>query len=97
MESVESLKEKLFLNKKNGWEGKSEQEKKEIFKFSDEYMYYLNNGKTEKEIVETSKEILKKNGFKNIYDCSELHFGDKVYFENRDRKLLLEKNLQKMV
>ncbi len=87
MESVESLKEKLFLNKKNGWEGKTEEEKKEIFKFSDEYMYYLNNGKTEKEIVETSKEILKKNGFKNIYDCSELHFGDKVYFENRDRNI----------
>ena len=38
MESVESLKEKLFLNKKNGWEGKTEEEKKEIFKFSDEYM-----------------------------------------------------------
>lgn len=83
----ESLKEKLFLNKKNGWIGKTEDEKKEIFKFSDEYMYYLNNGKTEKEIVEISKDILLKNGFRDISEYNELHAGDKVFFENRQRNL----------
>ena len=76
----ESLKEKLFLNKKNGWIGKTEDEKKEIFKFSDEYMYYLNNGKTE-------KDILLKNGFRDISEYNELHAGDKVFFENRQRNL----------
>lgn len=83
----ESLKEKLFLNKKNGWIGKTEDERKEIFKFSDEYMYYLNNGKTEKEIVEISKDILLKNGFRDISEYNELHAGDKVFFENRQRNL----------
>ena len=38
----EVLKEKLFNNKENGWEGLSEEERKEIFKFADEYMFYLN-------------------------------------------------------
>ena len=49
MSEAEELKERLFLNKQNGWSGKSTEEKDEIFRFSDEYMYYLNNGKTEKE------------------------------------------------
>ena len=84
---VESLKEKLFLNKKNGWETVSEEEKKQIFDFSEDYMNYLNNGKTEKEIIENSKDILIKNGFKNIYECTELHSGDRVYFENRARNI----------
>ena len=60
----EILKEKLFNSKKSGWNGLSEEENKNIFKFSDEYMFYLNQAKTEKEIVSFSKEILLKNDFK---------------------------------
>ena len=70
MSEAEELKERLFLNKQNGWSGKSTEEKDEIFRFSDEYMYYLNNGKTEKEIVEISKEILMKNGFRDISEMN---------------------------
>ena len=46
----EDLKERLFLNKKNGWLERTDEEKNDIFKFADEYIYYLNKGKTEKEI-----------------------------------------------
>ena len=35
MSETEELKERLFLNKKNGWSGKSTEEKDEIFKFAD--------------------------------------------------------------
>ena len=56
-----ALKEKLFNLKKSGWEKLSDEELSEIFKFADEYMYYLNSSKTEKEIVQNSKEILLKN------------------------------------
>ena len=87
MSETEELKERLFFNKKNGWSGKSTEEKDEIFRFADEYMYYLNNGKTEKEIVEISKEILMKNGFRDISEMNELRAGDKVFFINRDRNL----------
>ena len=82
MSETEELKERLFLNKQNGWSGKSTEEKDEIFRFADEYMYYLNNGKTEKEIVEISKEILIKNGFRDISEMNEsdigLDLGDKT-------------------
>ena len=50
-------------------------------------MYYLNSSKTEKEIVQTSKEILIKNGFVDISEKSELKPGDKVFFVNRNRSL----------
>jgi aspartyl aminopeptidase len=84
---TELLKEKLFLNKKVGWTESTEEEKQNIFRFSEDYMYYLNKGKTEKEIIENSKDILIKNGFRDISEFEELHPGDKIYFVNRSRNI----------
>ena len=85
----EVLKEKLFNNKKNGWVGLSEEDNKNIFKFSDEYMFYLNQAKTEKEIVRFSKEILLKNDFKDLKDVESLKAGDRVFWVNRNRSLYI--------
>ena len=84
---AEELKEKLFNNKKVGWKNLNDEEKEKIFKFSDEYIYYLNTCKTEREAASFSKEILEKNGFKNIEDCNELKTGDKVYYLNRGKSI----------
>ena len=81
------LKERLFTNKKDGWENLSDEELKAIFQYADEYMYYLNNSKTEKEIVQNSKEILIKNGFVDISEREVLNPGDKVFYVNRGRCL----------
>ena len=43
------LKQKLCINKKVGWDDLKEGENEAIFRFADEYMYYLNQSKTEKE------------------------------------------------
>ena len=79
------LKERLFADKRNGWENLSDDELKAIFQYADEYMYYLNTSKTEKEIVQNSKEILLKNGFVDISERESLNPGDKVFFVNRGR------------
>lgn len=84
---TQKLKEELFNQKKIGWEKVSEEEKKDIFQFADEYMYYLNHSKTEKEIVETSKDILLKNNFKDLETVDELHPGDRVFYINRNRNV----------
>ena len=81
------LKERLFDSKSNGWENLSDEELKNIFQYADEYMYYLNNSKTEKEIVQNSKEILLKNGFVDISSKDNLQVGDKVFYINRGRCL----------
>ena len=52
-------------------------------------MYYLNTSKTEKEIVQNSKEILLKNGFVDISQKEDLQPGDKVFFVNRGRCLYI--------
>ena len=89
MENTEGkvLKENLFNNKKVGWENLNDEEKNAVYKYAEEYMYYLNKSKTEKEIVQTSKDILIKNGFTGLAEKSELHPGDKIYFINRNRNV----------
>ncbi len=84
---VKDLKKKLFSQKENGWLGVNEEKEKLIFKFADEYMYFLNNGKTERECVKFAKKMLEENGFKDILSCENLVAGDKVYYINRNKSV----------
>ena len=81
------LKEKLFNKKENGWLSVDSEKEKKIMKFSDEYMYFLNKGKTERECVAFAKKMLDENGFKCICEYETLNPGDKVYYINRDKSL----------
>lgn len=85
----EVLKEKLFNDKKTGWYNLGDEDKKQVFRFADEYMFYLNQAKTEKEIVHFSKEILLKNDFKDLNEVESLNPGDKVFWVNRNRSLYI--------
>ena len=87
MSEYESLKQKLFNNKKCGWEGLEDSQKEAIYKFGDEYIYFLNKCKTEREVIDFSKEILDKNGFIDIRQKMVLEPGDKVYYINRGKSM----------
>ena len=89
MADANKLKEKLFNAKKNGWEGLTEKQRNEIFNYCNGYMGFLNKGKTEREIVKTSKEMAEKAGFKDINTKKDLKPGDKIYFINRDKNIYL--------
>ena len=89
MENKEELKAKLFRNAKTGWEGISKEDKENIFEYCKQYMQFLNNSKTEREIVKSSKELAEKNGFKSICEYEKLKAGDKVYYINRDKSMYL--------
>ncbi len=89
MENKEELKAKLFRNVKTGWEGISKEDKENIFEYCKQYMQFLNNSKTEREIVKSSKELAEKNGFKSICEYEKLKAGDKVYYINRDKSMYL--------
>jgi len=62
----EILKEKLFDNKKIGWENLSVDKKRSIFSFNDEYISFLNACKTERECALFALKLLKDNDFENI-------------------------------
>lgn len=85
----EELKKELFNIKETGWNDISQSEMEDIQKFADEYMYFLDKGKTEREVIENTVEILKKNGFANIEEKERLEIGDKVYYVNREKSIYI--------
>jgi aspartyl aminopeptidase len=84
------LAEKLLVNKKNCWDGIDEAAAKEVEDFAGEYKRFLDRGKTERELVAFSVEILNRAGFLNIADLPEtgnLAPGTGVYLNNRGKSL----------
>ena len=83
----ENLKEKLFDEKKLGFEITNDKEKEKIFDFNNEYIDFLNQCKTERECASFTEEYLKENGFVNIETKEKLKKGDKVYYINRKKSV----------
>ena len=83
------LTEKLFNKKENGWNTKTEEERKTIFDYAKGYMDFMNKSKTEREIIQSSKKIAEANGFKDIKEFDSLKAGDKVYYINREKSMYL--------
>ena len=86
---IEDLKKKLFNSKGNGWLELDNNSKQDVFSYAKGYINYLNNSKTEREIISTSKKIAEENGFQNIETVNELKAGDKVYYINREKSMYL--------
>ena len=89
MSDVQKLKEKLFKNTSSGWEGMKKEKKEEIFSYCNNYMKFLNNSKTEREIVKSAKKLIEEKGFKNIREYETLKPGDKVYYNNREKSMYI--------
>ncbi len=82
-------KEELFNKRETGWKHISKERKEDIFRFSDEYMYFLNKVKTEREAVQFVGKMLKENGFCNVSEKENLVPGDKVYYINHDKSMYI--------
>ena len=83
MSETEKLKDYLFDSKKYGWDSLSDEQKLAISKFSDEYIYFLNKGKTERDASEFIVDVLRENGFTDIKEKMLLSAGDKVFYVNK--------------
>ena len=84
---IDLLKEKLFNKKENGWN--TTEDKESIFNYAKGYINFMNQSKTEREIIKSSKHIADSNGFKNIKEVESLSTGDKVYYINREKSMYL--------
>lgn len=71
------------------YENITNEQKKEMFDLCGEYKTFLDNGKTERECVETAEQMAIANGFVNIDTKETLCAGDKVYKINRCKNILL--------
>lgn len=71
------------MEHKNTWETYSSKQLKEVDVFAKEYMNFLNNGKTERECIDTIVNQIEKAGYKElntlVKNNTALKCGDKVY------------------
>lgn len=75
---------------KNGWEViKQMGNINDVMKYSDEYIDFLNKGKTERRCVIEIEKLAKQKGFKSISDLEKITPGDKIYAINKDKNIAL--------
>jgi aspartyl aminopeptidase len=79
----------MLIKKENGWHGVTELLKKDIFEFSEGYKDFLNIGKTERTFVSEAIKSAEKEGFVDANTLVKLKAGDKIYYENRGKNLIL--------
>lgn len=86
---IKELKEKLFIQRKNGCSKLSAEELSACDSFCEGYKSFLDHAKTEREAVCASVEILEKNGFVPFKNGMSLKAGDKVYSNNRGKSVVM--------
>ncbi len=83
------LYEKLKYSRKNVYKDSSDEERRAMLDFADGYRTFLDKGKTERECVKEAVLIAKAHGFLPFEEKADLKAGDKVYFINRDKNIML--------
>lgn len=77
----------MNYKKENGWNCIDSREV--VFDFSEGYKKFLDGAKTEREFVTEGIKLVEKNGFVNAEKKDKLTVGDKVYYVNRGKNLVL--------
>ncbi len=85
----QELQKKLTYKKRNYYETASKEEKKEIFAYAKGYMAFLDAAKTEREACALSVEMAKAEGFTEYKFGDPLKVGDKKYFVNRGKSVVV--------
>ena len=71
------------MTRKNVWNSYTKEQLEAVDAFSKEYMYFLDHGKTERECVDLTVNLIEKEGYielgKAIKEGKQLKKGDKVY------------------
>ena len=84
-----ALKEKLFIDRKNGGLLLDDAELSRADAFCEDYKAFLDASKTEREAVEYTVSLAKKHGFVPFDRKKHYQPGDKVYYNNRGKAIIL--------
>ena len=75
---------------RNGWKVINEMNNMDaVMEYSNQYMDFLDKGKTERRCVKEIERLAIENGFKSISDIEKVVPGDKIYAINRDKNIAL--------
>ncbi len=83
--------EELFYKKKNYFEEADEETVKKMYDYAEGYKAYLDAGKTERESVKYAICLAKEHGFSEYKLGDRVVAGDKKYFVNREKSLVVFK------
>ena len=87
--TIEELKESLLASPKNGYTKLSAEQKAEMESYCKGYMAFIDACKTEREATTWTIATAEAHGFKEIKPGMELKPGDKVYYNNRGKAIML--------
>ncbi len=87
--SKKGLKDELLYKKKNYYEVASEEERRQIFAYAEGYKAFLDAAKTEREACEVAVRLAAERGFTEYRFGDALHAGDKKYFVNRNKSVVV--------
>ena len=82
-------KEKLLIEKKNGYDRLPAGEREAMERYCQGYKAFMNAARTERECVREGIRLAEEKGFRPYARGMELKPGDKVYLDNRGKMLLL--------
>ena len=87
--TTDELRETLLSKPQNGFARLSAQERAEMEDYCRRYMAFMDACKTEREATAWTVEVCKAHGFKALEPGMDLKPGDKVYYNNRNKSILL--------
>lgn len=86
---IDEMKEKLFYNPKHASTVISESETEIADGFCEGYKEFLDKGKTEREAAAEIIALAKANGFTEFIPGEKYTAGEKVYYNNRNKSVIL--------
>lgn len=89
MEEIKRMKEEFFYNKKNGNLRLSNELLRQAQEYCEDYKVFLDEAKTERRACEYTEKLAKEKGFKPFSKENRYNPGDKVYFINRNKNIVL--------
>ena len=87
--TIEELKESLLASPKNGYATLTSQQREEMEAYCKRYMAFMDACKTEREATTWTVATAEKYGFKEMKPGMAVKPGDKVYFNNRGKAIML--------
>ena len=89
MSGVVTEELRVLYKQESGWKQLKSEERQAIIDFCEPYKAFLDKAKTEREFVIESQKLAEENGFVDAMSKDVLNPGDKVFFNLRDKNLVL--------
>ena len=87
--TTEELREALMRNPKNGYSRITDEERQEMNEYAKRYMAFMDTCKTEREATTWTVVEAEKRGFKAFAPGMTVQPGDKIYYNNRCKSIML--------